>query len=642
MEKIGPYKVLGSLGHGGMGSVYRVRDTVSGEIQALKVLSETMNQEQHFRNRFESEINALIQLNHPNIVRILSFGQEMGKLYFTMELVNGNSLFQLRKKGHRFDWRQIIEIGKQVAAGLRHAHDHGIIHRDLKPGNLLMQIDENGNHQCVKITDFGIAKQFGNSLNTGHNMIGTLDFMSPEQAKGQPVTTRSDLYGLGAVMFTLLAGKPPFSSNSFEESIRNLTKVAPPSISKIVPDVPIPLDRLIRKLMAKQPENRVPTALALMHQLDEIEAELIKTSQAETFAKTAAKPESKSSKSTQSIGTQSGPRTKRADDVVTQFNDEDQKTADRIDHGSPPPANTNRPAKTKRNTRKQAHINQGPTLADDQPYRLENTTADRLTDFHSPVTEQYRKQRLVRESPKNKNQTTVIQLLAIAVALLAVIGLAFWGTMKAIQPVPADTLFAQIESKSELSHTILEPIEQFLDYYPDDSRAEQVRQWQQAGTAYRQHHGVLKKIMTRSKIRDGQNLSDLERQFVEIMNRHGDDKAVAATKLEALFNLFSAAAASDAESDQETLDTVRYFADKLNRDLNAEVAVKLEYLAEAFKSAQAENDFPRAAEKFQAIIDLYGDETWPPTQAGRNASRLIDESRKWLEEYRKEQLGLID
>ncbi len=628
MEKIGPYKVLGSLGHGGMGSVYRVRDTVSGEIQALKVLSETMNQEQHFRNRFESEINALIQLNHPNIVRILSFGQEMGKLYFTMELVNGNSLFQLRKKGHRFDWRQIIEIGKQVAAGLRHAHDHGIIHRDLKPGNLLMQIDEAGNHQCVKITDFGIAKQFGNSLNTGHNMIGTLDFMSPEQAKGQPVTTRSDLYGLGAVMFTLLAGKPPFSSNSFEESIRNLTKVAPPSISKIVPEVPIQLDRLIRKLMSKQPENRVPTALALMHQLDEIEAELIKTSQADTFAK----PESKSTKA---IGTQSVPRAKRSKDVVTRVSNEDQKTADRIDRGSPPPAKTN-PAKTKRNTRRQVRVNQGPTLADDQPYRLENTTADRLTDFHSPVTEQYRKQRLVRQAPETKNQAIVIQLLAIAVALLAVIGLAVWGTMKAIEPLPADTLFAQIESRSELPHTILQPIEQFLDYYPDDSRAEQVRRWQQAGMDYRQHHGTLNTIKARSKIRDGQNLSDLERQFIEIMNRHGDDKAVAATKLEALFNLFSAAMANDADSEQETLDTVRYFADRLNRELNAEVAVKLEYLLDAFKSAQAENDFSRAAGKFQAIIDLYGDETWPQTQAGRNASRLIDASRQWLEEYRKQ------
>ena len=147
----------------------------------------------HFRGRFESEIKALIQLNHPNIVRILSHGQEDAMLFFAMELVEGNSLFHIQKKGHHFDWREILKIAHDVSLGLRHAHDRGIIHRDLKPGNLLMAKSGNGEPGLVKITDFGIAKQFGTSLNTGENVLGTMDFMSPEQAKGEPVTIKSDI-----------------------------------------------------------------------------------------------------------------------------------------------------------------------------------------------------------------------------------------------------------------------------------------------------------------------------------------------------------------------------------------------------------------------------------------------------------------
>ncbi len=282
LKKLGPYEFLGILGRGGMGSVYRGRNTETGEIHAVKVLAQHFSDEEHFRNRFESEIRALIKLDHPNIVRILSYGQEHGNLFFAMELVEGDSLFQMQKKGHHFDWREILQISKSVCKGLRHAHDRGIIHRDLKPGNLLMPIDEQGNCGEVKITDFGIAKRFGASQITGTNVLGTMDFMSPEQAKGQPVTIRSDLYSLGTVMYTLLSGKPPFSANSVEESLRNLTKVPAPRVSAVVPEVPKELDRLIQKLMSKKPENRIQTAQALIYKIEEVEEQLRENSRAKT------------------------------------------------------------------------------------------------------------------------------------------------------------------------------------------------------------------------------------------------------------------------------------------------------------------------------------------------------------------------
>ena len=213
LEKIGPYEFKGVLGRGGMGSVFRGVHKDTGEVHAVKVLAPNYANDDHFRGRFEAEIESLLKLNHRNIVRILSFGQEDGMLFFSMELVEGNSLFQMQKGGYRFDWRAVLQIVKDVSAGLRHAHDRGIIHRDLKPGNLLMTYDEDSKPDFVKITDFGIAKRFGSSQNTGQNVLGTMDFMSPEQAKGELVTIRSDLYSLGSVMYALLSGKPPFRTN---------------------------------------------------------------------------------------------------------------------------------------------------------------------------------------------------------------------------------------------------------------------------------------------------------------------------------------------------------------------------------------------------------------------------------------------
>ena len=169
-----------------------------------------------------------------------------------------------------------FNIAKDVGQALRHAHDRGVIHRDLKPGNLLRSTaGEN------KITDFGIAKSFGSSQNTGENVLGTMDFMSPEQAKGQPVTARSDLYSLGTVLFTLLSGKPPFKANSVEESLRNLTKV-PPACELCRAHVPDEIDKLIRQLMDKDPNKRIPTAHALLIKIAEIEQLLKDYSEAKT------------------------------------------------------------------------------------------------------------------------------------------------------------------------------------------------------------------------------------------------------------------------------------------------------------------------------------------------------------------------
>ena len=244
LESLGPYQFENVLGRGGMGTVYRGVHEKTGDVHAVKVLAPQYADDEHFRGRFESEIKAMMTLDHPNIVRLLSFGQEAGNLYFAMELVKGKSLYDMQRSGYAFTWPECLEIAVNVCKGLKHAHDRGIIHRDLKPGNLLMT--EEG---LVKITDFGIAKSYGGSHHTGTNILGTMDFMAPEQAKGEPVTARSDIYSLGTVLFTLMSGKPPFSANSMEESFRNLTRVPVPKISTKVANVPPAVESLLAAML---------------------------------------------------------------------------------------------------------------------------------------------------------------------------------------------------------------------------------------------------------------------------------------------------------------------------------------------------------------------------------------------------------
>ena len=183
IEQLGPYKISRKLGRGGMGTVYEGVNQETGEPAAVKLLSAALAHEVDFRQRFQSEIETLRKLNHPNIVRLFGFGQQEEQLFYAMELVPGSSLEEELGRGRSFAWREVTRIGADVARALRHAHDRGVIHRDIKPGNLLLTADGQ-----VKLSDFGIARLFGGSQHTiAGSVLGTAEFMSPEQAEGRPV-----------------------------------------------------------------------------------------------------------------------------------------------------------------------------------------------------------------------------------------------------------------------------------------------------------------------------------------------------------------------------------------------------------------------------------------------------------------------
>ena len=261
--QLGPYLINETLGQGGMGTVYAATHQETGEVAAIKVLSRLGATEPNLRERFSQEIETLKKISHPNIVQLHGHGEQDGTLFFVMEMVQGESLYQHLKSQGPCDWREAVRFTIDICKALKHAHDRGIIHRDLKPANLLLS--EEG---VVKLTDFGIARLFGTQhLTADHSVIGTADYMAPEQAEGKQPTIRSDLYSLGSVVYALLTGKPPFSSKIAAQVIHKLRYNDPQPLIHVRQDLPIELNQIVMQLLSKNPSARIPTAMALSHRL---------------------------------------------------------------------------------------------------------------------------------------------------------------------------------------------------------------------------------------------------------------------------------------------------------------------------------------------------------------------------------------
>src|SRR5262245_17889588 len=213
LERLGPYKLEKTLGRGGMGAVYVGLNEQSGERAAVKVLSGHLADDDNFRERFKQEIETLKRLLHPNIVQLHGYGEDDGHLYYVMELVEGHCC--------RVNWfaagasigREVAAFASATATAFSQAHIPATILANFKPANLLIDSQDH-----IKLADFGIAKLYGGANVTAEGgMLGTADYMSPEQASGKPVSSRCDLYSLGSVLYALLTGKPPFAADTIVE-----------------------------------------------------------------------------------------------------------------------------------------------------------------------------------------------------------------------------------------------------------------------------------------------------------------------------------------------------------------------------------------------------------------------------------------
>lgn len=256
MVKAGRYEILGELGRGAMGVVYRATDPVIGRPVAVKTirLSEegTGLSRSELLSRFQTEARAAGLLTHPNIVVVYDAGEENGLYYITMELVEGKSLQALLDEGHAFPAARVLRIMEQTCSALQFAHERKIVHRDIKPANLMLTADD-----TVKVTDFGTAKilQFGTVQQTTH-VMGTPSYMSPEQVKGRPVDGRSDIFSLGVMLYEMLTGEKPFPGQSITTVIYKIVNEEPIPPSQLVPTLHPGLSEIVMRALAKEPEQR--------------------------------------------------------------------------------------------------------------------------------------------------------------------------------------------------------------------------------------------------------------------------------------------------------------------------------------------------------------------------------------------------
>ena len=250
------YELLEKLGGGGMGVVYKGRDRESGRLVALKFLSESLAEDPVIRRRFHREARAAAELEHPNIGAIHGVEEQDGRLFLVMPFYGGGTL-KARIAGGPLPIADAVSCAIQIAEGLSLAHGWGIIHRDIKPANLVFADDG-----TLKILDFGIAKVGGEKLTRTGLVLGTLAYMSPEQATGGTVDHRTDLWALGVVLYEMLVGRPPFSAPSIEQLFRAVRGGVTPLVRDTRPEVPERVQDVVSRLLQREPHKRYPDAQA--------------------------------------------------------------------------------------------------------------------------------------------------------------------------------------------------------------------------------------------------------------------------------------------------------------------------------------------------------------------------------------------
>ena len=262
----GRYELLEKIGDGGMAVVYKGKDKLLNRFIAVKILRPEFTKDATFVENFKRESQAAAGLSHPNIVGVYDVGREGNINYIVMELIEGDTLNKIIEKEAPMDYRKVIDIAKQVASALRIAHKNKIIHRDVKPHNIMVT-----NDGVVKLADFGIARAVNDAtLSTGSKIVGSVHYFSPEQARGNYVDERSDIYSLGIVMYEMLTGKVPFDGdNPVTVALKHINEeITPPR--ELEPGIPPALERIVMKCTNKFQTNRYSSADELIQDLDNV------------------------------------------------------------------------------------------------------------------------------------------------------------------------------------------------------------------------------------------------------------------------------------------------------------------------------------------------------------------------------------
>ena len=666
-QQLGPYVLIKRLGRGGMGAVYEAEHQETGEHVAVKVLASHLADDLGLKERFDAEIQTLKPLRSPGIVQLIAYGEDDGQPYFAMELVHGQSLERIIRGGRIFTPEEVIGLSIEIARSLKVAHDHGIIHRDLKPANLLVPDDPHQANAGVKLADFGIAKLFGAASQTAHgSIVGTAEFMAPEQAAGKPLDARADLYTLGLVMFTMIAGKPPFRGSQLTEIITKQLREAPPRVSSFHHDIPEELDGLIDGLLAKDPARRPASALAVGRRLTAIRDRLSQLQQPKQDSKGDGSP----SLIIQSEADPTAPTNHDRSSSLTKATP--QKKAPQAS-----PSSIDLLAETKEGTRHASSnatengldaTTELPRLVPEPPLAESDQELPQATSFakqnieqsadrplapgsHLPLERRPTKQavssannRTASDADEDPNSTVVdtkparrfvtveefdraahqknlrhrwqrirIDTLVTAVTVLLVIGTVYW----IIRPQTADELFQTITLETQKAQPDLRRIrpelDQFLSRYPADERAAVV------GSLQQQLRVNILEAKMRRRVLGSRDVPAIERDYRAALAREPESPSAALSAMQAVRTVYGKQSYLpidnfSAEDRQTWFSLIERQITRLGQTARKERVEDLE---------RAENVLDEASQQYAKAVESSDPET---AQRGIGQSRLLLQS----------------
>ncbi|HEV2476283.1 MAG TPA: serine/threonine-protein kinase, partial [Candidatus Dormibacteraeota bacterium] len=254
---LGPYRVMERLGRGGMAAVYRAYHPALDRYVAIKVLPDFFADDPGYRERFQQEARSVAKLKHPNILEVFDYGYEDGTAYLVLELVEGGTLAD--RVGRPMELQEVVRLVEQIASALDHAHVHGVLHRDIKPSNILIH-----NDGTPVLADFGLSRMVGQlrRLTSSGTVMGTPEYMSPEQAADEPMGPASDLYSLAIVAYEMLTGRVPFECDTPAATLLSHVTKPMPAALELKGELSAHVEEVLRKALAKRPEDRYPSAVA--------------------------------------------------------------------------------------------------------------------------------------------------------------------------------------------------------------------------------------------------------------------------------------------------------------------------------------------------------------------------------------------
>jgi serine/threonine-protein kinase len=612
-EFLGPYRIGAPLGRGGMGTVFAAVHEKTKEPVAVKLISDGVADESKFRRRFDAEIKSLQCLSHSGIVKIYGFGEEQGHLFYSMELVYGDSLQKVIKREKRLEWQTTMDVAIQICGALKHAHDIGVIHRDLKPANLVV----NQNWE-VKLVDFGIAKIFGDSNTVVGSLLGTADYMAPEQATSEGITQRTDLYALGSVMYAMLAGRAPFTGKSVTQVINALQRDRPVPIDLIRPDVPPELVELIHELLEKNSEDRPPTALAVMNRLKAMKAGLERI---QTVASDGAATEETSGGSDyESDLPEAGVERGKQDHVR-------QNTGVEVRAGT---GQLERPASdsevlsagsdgivvmSPEEPTVMSVGNVGPTrlieeMFDEDDELTSNTHFQTVTDARTS-SGVFANRNIWTE----QSLVGWAKIIAMVATLVAGCLLFLW----AMRTPSADELYMEALAGNTTS------IQVFLQMYPNDPRITEVEDLQISVKL----RGVLKRLSAQGRLGITKLLPS-EESFILAMDGRELEPTQAAGRLEHWLNVYDSGASVDHEELSELIELAKREQQRLlvRAPLNA-IDKRAGNLLKRIRQVLENGDPTRVRKELSGIIDTFGKIDW--------AKPAVDEAARQLKEFEASQ-----